>query len=173
MEISKELISNIIKESFIIIKEIHPNFILPNINYIKLTNAKSYWANIGRIKNEENSWGIHLSKYNFSLIEYERDFHNMLYSCMIHELIHTIPKCDNHGKKFKCICELISQQYPEYHPYKGEKFIKLKKENPQRPKYLLKCSVCNYEYKYCRKPKYSTENYVCKCGNKSLKLISI
>lgn len=152
-----------IKEANLLIKEKIPTYKEPIISYIKETKASSYWANIG---NCNDGWGIHVSSLLFNKISPDKLEKRML-ECMTHELLHTIPECQNHGKKFKHLCSLF---YPlEVYSYR-EEFIE---ESLPKPKYLLKCSVCNYEYNYCRKPKYSAKNYVCKCGNRSLKLISI
>ena len=155
-----------------ILKSIIPDYSFPHLEYIKWMNAKSYWANIGKIAGKENVWGMHLSKLNFSLLKDKCNFNKRMQDCILHELIHTIPECNNHKEKFKSICSLITHKYPNLHPYKGENFVELKdeKSNSFSPKYLMKCSVCNYEYYYFRKPKYSIDNYMCKCGNKELKL---
>ena len=151
-----------IEEANLLIKEKIPSYKEPSISYLKETKASSYWANIGKCK---DGWGIHISSLLFNGISPDKLEKRML-ECMTHELLHTLPECQNHGKKFKYLCSLF---YPlEIYSYKEE----LTAKSLPKSKYLLKCSVCNYEYRYYRKPRYSTENYVCKCGNRSLKLIS-
>ena len=167
MKISKENAYFIIGEASNIIKEIYPEFLLPTIDYIKITNAKSYWANIG--KTSTYGYGIHISKYLFNSIKNKSLLKDRFFGCIIHELIHTIPGCNNHKSKFKSICKQINKNYPQYILQGNDKRIPLLFLSP--PKYIMKCSVCNYEYYYFRKPKYPQEKYFCnKCGENQLKL---
>lgn len=176
--LTSENVEYAIGNAFNVLKETYPPFIQPKINYYKLTNATSYWANIGKCKEDPNGYGLHISKL-FELIQDQKIAELKFYSCIIHEIIHTIPGCENnHGDKFNNICELINSKYPEYKIQTSisNKYFKTDlplNSNNIQPKYILKCKSCGKEYFYFRKPRYDIKMYRCtvyNCGGK-LKLI--
>ena len=90
-----------------VIKNCGFDFTPQKISYIKITNATGYWANIGKDCNDNTRYGIHVSRI-FEKIPNEKDAILRLKSCLIHEIIHTIPGCENtHKGKFAKICNEI------------------------------------------------------------------
>lgn len=169
--INNNTIEDALKNAYKILLEIIPNFQIPTISRIKLTNASSYWANIGRDINTPDSFAIHISK-TFEKIPDISKAKIRFQSCMIHEIIHTIPGCNNHGKKFKKVCHLINSKYPEYQLQRTTSFedFGIPKQT-KIPKYICHCSNCNKEYIYFKKPKYPIFKYTCKCGSNKLELL--
>ena len=155
------------------ISKMYPAFKTPTINYVKVTNAKSYWANIGRDRNKPSGYGMHISR-TFELIPDDEKAELRFKSCMIHEIIHTIPGCNNHGKKFKKICNIINKKFPEYklQTKTSSEDFGVKRED-KKPRYIVKCESCGKEYFYFRKPKYNIENYYCSCGKYKLKISNL
>ena len=80
----------------------------PKIYEIRITNAKSYWANIR--KQHGDGFRIHVSRL-IELISDTSLARRRLEETIIHELIHTMPGRMNHGPKFKMICERVNRKY--------------------------------------------------------------
>ena len=159
--LTESVINTAIDNANKILKEVYPRYEIPNIWSIRITNAKSYWANIGRDKNFPNRFGMHISK-TFEKIPDLELAKIRFQTCMLHELIHTIPGCNNHGKNFKRIGYLVSRKYPQYDvctSVNAEEFGVETKERPAR--YIIKCTKCGKEFRYARKPKYAISNYCC------------
>ena len=165
-QLNENKIQSTIKNSCDIISTGYKKFIKPNITYVKVTNAKSYWCNI---KKESLGYRIHISK-SFELISDEKLAEERFCSSITHELIHTIPGCMNHGKKFKKICSILNNLYPKLKlqtSTSGDDYgVKIEEK---APKYIIKCNGCGKEYFYFRKPKYKLEDYsYTQCKNSTL-----
>ena len=95
---------------------------------------------------------------------------------LVHEYIHTVPGCDNHGPNFQKYCRKIMSKYPEYNmgTYASKEemntlhelgLVKTKKE---KAKYTLQCEKCGatwYRASMCKFVKYH-DRYKCGCGGK-------
>lgn len=157
---------------------VYPNYVEPgNINFI-FTKAQSYWANIcqstGKAIGKHKDFVIRIGSL-FNLISDEDLRIHRLNECMIHELIHTIPGCNNHGRKFKQLASRINLKYPKYNIQTQtgvENYGITIAEQPK--KYKIVCSHCGKTYYYTKKPKYSINEYQCSiCKSDKLKLIKI
>jgi len=91
---------------------------------------------------------------------------------IIHELIHCIPHCNNHGQVFKKYAKYINERL-EYNisrlGNKKEDYIKSNVEYSEKEeyKYYIKCINCGQEYLRKRINKYFTRRYRCgKCKGK-------
>ena len=166
-EVTPKNIENALTLAGNILIETIPNFKIPNISRVKITNASSYWANIGRDRETPNSFAIHISK-TFEKIPDPIRAENRFHSCMIHEMIHTIPGCNNHGKKFKRMCSLVNKKYPKYQVQTStsSEDYGIPREN-KNPKYIIQCKECGKKYFYFKLPKYPISEYVCKCGKEN------
>lgn len=169
MEVTTELVAKYIDAACEIIADCFTGFTKPKISKIELTRAHCYWANITKMP---DGWRVRISK-NFSEIPDEMLFQERMMSCMIHEMIHTIDKCCNHGEAFQYIANRINSYYPEYHVCTSTSAIDYGlTENELPNKYVVTCTHCHTEYKYKRKPKIwnyinqSTSPYECgTCGH--------
>lgn len=170
-ELNPNVIENALELAGNILLDTIPNFKVPNISRIKLTNASSYWANIGRDRDIPDSFAMHISR-TFEKIPNPDRAEIRFHSCMIHEMIHTIPGCNNHGKKFKKMCSLVNKKYPKYQiqtlTSSSEYGVD---EESKTPKYICHCKDCNMKYFYFRKPNYDISRYICKCGKSNLELL--
>lgn len=136
--------------------------------------SKSYWAKIGRDSKKNSGYFLRIGGL-FSLIPDENVAKIRFQSTIIHELIHTIPGCMNHGKRFKRICYLVNKKYPQYklQTSTGVEDLGIQLEEPI-PKYKIICKCCGKEYLYQRKPKLAIDMYKCsKCGKSDLELVNI
>lgn len=169
MELTESVIENYVEDAKFIISKCYPSFVPPTIVNIKISKARSYWATIKHIDN--NCYELRVSNI-FNEITNEYRFHTRLMSCMIHELIHTIPKCWNHGSAFKKMAAIINREYPEFVVSTGTPSENLGiKDSVTTYRYIVKCSCCGAESKYIRKPKIwqflnkeDSPYCCCKCG---------
>ena len=169
MKLTEALIEQYIDEAKIIISRCYPSFVPPTIVKITISRARSYWAQIKHVNG--NCYELRVSNV-FNEIADEYLFHKRLMSCMIHELIHTMPKCWNHGTMFKRMAALINRYYPEFDVQTGtvgEAFGI--KEDVRVIRYVVKCANCGAESKYVRKPKIwqyinkkNSPYTCCRCG---------
>ena len=151
MKITEALIEQYIEDAKIIISRCYPSFIPPIIVKITISKARSYWAQIKHV--DGNCYDLKVSNL-FSEISDEHLLHKRLMSCMIHELIHTIPKCWNHGKVFKKMAALLNKYYPDFDIQTGTEGIAFGiHESELKIKYVVKCSNCGTKSKYMRRPK--------------------
>lgn len=136
--------------------------------------SKSYWAKIGKNSKKHSGYFLRIGGL-FNLIPDEELAKIRFQSTIIHELIHTIPGCMNHGSKFQRICYLVNTKYPQYklQTATGAEDFGIQLDEPI-PKYKIICKCCGKEYLYQRKPKLNINMYKCsKCGKSNLELINI
>ena len=136
--------------------------------------SKSYWAKIGRNSKKHAGYFLRIGGL-FNLIPNEELAKVRFQSTIIHELIHTIPGCMNHGSKFQRVCMLVNKKYPQYklQTTTGAEDFGIQLDEPT-PKYKIICKCCGKEYLYQRKPKLNINMYKCsKCGKGNLELIDI
>ena len=173
-KLTEEIINNSIEIAHKILKEVYPKYKEPIIYSIKITNAHSYWANIGRCKEYPSGYGLHISR-TFEQIKDIEVARNRFQSCMIHEMIHTQPGCNNHGYNFKRLCYYVNKKYPQYKVQTSTTDESVGITIESAPiKYIIKCKICGCESKYRRKPKYSLSKYICnRCNHSEFELINI
>lgn len=119
---------------------------------------------------------IHYRRYNKHHIEISKwlmDLNeDIIKNTIIHEIIHCLPDCNNHGKEFKKYSKLINEKLgynitrlgnkKEDYEKSNLKFI----ENPQI-KYIIACENCGLIYYRQRMAKNFTKKYRCgKCKGK-------
>lgn len=177
MKLSRVKIEKAIDNAVKVLSSVYNKFDAPYINSITITNASSYWANIRRVKSHGDvSFSIRVSK-TIELIPNEELAQRRLEETIIHELIHTIPGCMNHGSYFKHFCSLVNNNYPNRYVIKtrtNSEDYGVAIENKPKFKYEIVCTHCGKKYYYARKPKYDIRNYTCgKCHKDGLIIRSI
>ena len=97
---------------------------------------------------------------------------NIIKNTIIHELIHCLPYCNNHGKEFKKYANIINEKLKYNITRLGNKKEDYKKSNKEYKeeenyKYKIKCKKCGYIYLCKRLKKNFIKNYRCgKCQGK-------
>lgn len=98
---------------------------------------------------------------------------------MAHELIHTIPGCNNHGPNFKRYAGLINKHYPKYNIstyYKVDESVEDSEVVPKTPKYIVTCETCgtkSYFYRKCKTLDIISRCTCNKCKNSNFKVESL
>lgn len=120
---------------------------------------------------------IHYRKYNKHHIEISKWLMELndeiIKNTIIHEIIHCLPDCNNHGKEFKRYCKLINEKLGYNISRVGNKQEDYKKSNiefkqeEQKIKYIIICENCGLLYYRQRMVKNFTKKYRCgKCKGK-------
>lgn len=119
---------------------------------------------------------IHYRKYNKHHIEISKwlmDLNDdIIKNTIIHEIIHCLPDCNNHGKEFKKYSKLINEKLGYNITRLGNKKEDYEKSNlefneNQKIKYVIACENCGLIYYRQRMAKNFTKKYRCgKCKGK-------
>ena len=114
-----------------------------------------------------NKHHIEISKWVLELED------NIIKNTIIHELIHCIPYCNNHGSEFKKYAKLINNAYGYDISRVGDKKKDHEKSNleyseGQKYNYRVVCKGCDQEFYRQRINKdFTNKRYVCgKCKSK-------
>lgn len=113
-----------------------------------------------------NKHHIEVSKW---VLELDDD---IIKNTIMHELIHCIPYCNNHGAEFKKYANLINAQYGYDISRVGNKKKDFEKSNieyndTENYKYKIICKQCNQEFYRQRLNRNFTKKYRCaKCGGR-------
>ena len=167
MFVTERLVRQAIRNAHEVLRSVVNNYSEPFIKNIKITDATSYWAIIQKDKEYRDTYNLRVSR-SFNLIPDENRAQTRLEECIIHELIHTLPKCWNHGHYFQVYAHRVNVKYPEYRVQTqtsssevGIKELVVKKI----PKYVSTCKKCGTTSNWYRKPKYDIHMYCCSvCG---------
>jgi ribosomal protein L33 len=145
---------------------------IPKITFEVNTRAKKRFGQCRYVGNGQYSINI-----NIDLLSEECGV-KALKETLYHEIIHTLPKCMNHGEKFKYYADIVNKAYnvnitrcssyeSKYGKEYAEKIIERNKENErQRIKYEVFCPKCG-KVRGCgyfkRQPKWyaHVERYHC------------
>jgi len=134
----------------------------PDKNYKTVTK-------IGRRKiiryEKFNKHNIEISKWVLELED------SIIKNTIMHELIHCIPYCNNHGTEFKKYANLINENYNYDVSRVGDKKKDFEKSNieykeTQNYNYKIICKGCKQEFYRQRLNRNFTRKYRCgKCGS--------
>lgn len=97
---------------------------------------------------------------------------DIIKNTIIHELIHCLPKCTNHGAEFRKYAKIINEKLGYNITRTGNKKEDFKKSNVEYSeieeyKYKIKCKECGQLYYRKRLNKNFTKKYRCgKCKGK-------
>ena len=122
---------------------------------------------------------IHYRKYNKHHIEISKWLmelnDSIIKNTIIHEIIHCLPDCNNHGKEFRRYSKLINEKLGYNISRVGNKKEDYEKSNlefkeeTKKFKYKIACERCGLIYYRQRMGKNFTKKY--RCGNCRGKLI--
>ena len=112
---------------------------------------------------------IIISKWVMSLND------EIIKNTIIHELLHCLPDCNNHGEKFKYYSKIINQELGYNISRLGNREEDLKKSNipieEEYYKYKIRCKSCNYIYYRKRLVKNFIKKYYCGICKGKLEII--
>lgn len=155
-----------------LLKSIAPSYIVPVIDNIKFTSANGYWAKIDKRNKKPNHYNLIIGNL-LNLIPDITLRQKRLNETILHEMIHTLPGCFNHGSTFKKYCVCLNKKYGySLQRTTGVSEYGIEVEHVKRkPKYLITCPHCGKQYHYTRKPVYDIHTYSCgRCGFSKLEI---
>ena len=144
-----------------------PKYETPTYTEIKISRARSFWAQIKYIS--KGKYSLKVSNV-YEEIEDEHTAKERLIGTMIHELIHTLPGCYNHGSKFKAACAVVNRKVPGYNLQRCTSMSDYGVKQEVKPiKYVMSCGKCGATWNYRRRPnimnmKEMNKHYTCACG---------
>lgn len=160
--LSQEKLNELLKKAISEVKdaeiEVLSEKIIPNI---RIAKARSFY---GICKKKPEGLEISISKYHLS------NSLESVYQTIVHEVLHTVDGCMNHGTKWKVMANRMNKKYGYSISRLGTAKSGVKLDAPPKKvvyKYIIVCQNCGHTYKRQRKSKL-TDNlnrYRCgKCG---------
>lgn len=92
---------------------------------------------------------------------------------IMHEILHTVPGCFNHGKLWKAMADVVNNSSYGYRVKRLAELEDLDKAViKNRYKYVLKCKRCKKKIGFTKKNKIIKhfKDYRCQCGGKFKKI---
>jgi DNA-directed RNA polymerase subunit RPC12/RpoP len=173
MEFSIEYIKDVYQEARQIVKECCPDFTDPIITF-KPSKARSYWAYVE--KKGSNYFWIRVSDVFAEITDCSVRKEKLL-ETIIHELVHTIPKCMNHKTYWKANCSKVRIKYPRFKLDVTDDMSGFGiSEKVRDDKYIITCQHCGHKWNYKRKPKWINRADMCRCpycNNKGMEVTAI
>ena len=120
--------------------------------------------------NEENGFIIRIS----SAVLQDNIPDTAIENVIIHEILHTIPYCFNHGKYWTRYAAVINHTYPQLHisQYASPKDynlpIRMTKKKKNGKEYKFYCKKCGQQLIFYKKTSFVKNHkaYRCSCGGK-------
>lgn len=141
-----DYLKDVVKECEIM--AIEANISIGIISNIKInTRAKQTWGLCRMLP--DNSFEIEISS---RLLE-DNVEEDALINTVVHEILHTVDGCMNHGKKWKEYAKIINEKYGlnvKRCTSSEEKHIE---KSIDEFNYILACPKCGYQWKYIRMTK--------------------
>lgn len=162
----KEKLEKLYKECIVELKSIKVD-VLKNRNIeIKInTRSKKRYGCCKKLS--KDNFIIEISEWVMDLNE------DIIKNTIIHELIHCLPRCNNHGENFKEYAKSINDNLGYNITRVGNKEKDFNKSNLEykekeiKYNYKIICENCNYSFFRQRVRKNFTKKYRCgKCGGK-------
>ena len=131
----------------------------PNKKNLYIYRGKIYYRNFYKHNIEISKWVMELNE-------------DIIKNTIIHELIHCLPNCNNHGKEFKKYASIINEKLGYNIARLGNKKEDYKKSNIEYKEkesynYKIICTNCNEIYYRKRLGKNFLKKYRCgKCKGK-------
>lgn len=154
---------------------IEPNYV---DEYTVNTRAKSRWGQTKRITTN----GIATYRIDIADCLVRDDApKGALKETVMHEIIHCVDGCFNHGENWKRVVAMVNKEYG-YHigrtdTYKDMGFETNPLKREHKAKYRVICNKCNHKWDYERASKtvqICRENRAkCSCGGKSFTVIDL
>lgn len=126
---------------------------------VYLTRAKKTY---GKCSSTPDGFTVHLSKY------FKDNCIEEVMQTLVHEVLHTLPGCMNHGSSWKTAAEIVNAKYGyNVQRCNSMEMANLTEEDKVATKhYAVECLSCGAMIYRERKSKLitHTDHYRCKCG---------
>jgi hypothetical protein len=164
VNINIDIIEDALDKANKILSEVYPKYNKPTLCKIKIGKSRTNWASIKRLG---STFELTVSDV-FNLIPECKEPISKLEGTMIHELIHTIPNCMNHGNKFKAVAALVNCRYREYNitrctPFRDYGIESIDIVRKSSKLYKVTCDHCHRVWDYHRRPKWINHANLAEC----------
>lgn len=168
MEVTYRVIEKACETAVEVLKDVYPAFNAPSIDQVKISNKMTCaWMTISKT-GLKGHYILKVSKQLFETITDSAKFENALESTAIHEYIHTIPGCFNHGAKFKVICSLVREGYGYDTNTKNSALARGGHSLRRNIVGYIVCETCGRKYPRRKRVganlKFQLEMGMCRCG---------
>lgn len=161
MELTYSLLNDVINKGVEVLKDVYPSFQYKGFVKVRIGKSRTTWGFVKRVN--KDAYELTISNCVEDILD-EQKAKNKLLSTVVHELIHTIPGCMNHGKLFKEYAARVNSKYPFLSIQRCTSMASYGVQKPvKKYSYIAKCSICNREWKYVRKPRIYNYISLCKC----------
>lgn len=165
MVVTRDLVYDELEIATTIVKSAYVDFEEPVIERVKISHARSFWGQIRSLGGR--CFELKVSDV-FNEIPNEEKAKKRFLGMLVHELLHTIPGCMNHGNKWKTVAERVNRLYPRLSVKRTTDMFEygiVRKRSDM--KYKITCHECGNEFFRRRKTIHTDENYLntfCRCG---------
>lgn len=162
MEITRDVVNEALCIAVNTLKECYPEFNYQPFTKVTIKKSSSFW---GRVRVDSNGrFSLTISKVFEEIPESFKPMIKLI-GTSIHELIHTVPGCLNHGEKFKHIASCVNNRYPEYDVRRIHSLSSFGINiNNMGYKYVVECPNCGNKVYYKKRPYFVEFLEDCTCG---------
>ena len=127
-------------------------------------------------------WGVCKYKYGRFTIEVNQDLlldeneDKALETVLLHELLHTVSGCMNHGPRWKSLADKVNSAYGyEVHRTNGAEEIGVHKyrEREREYKYIFQCDCCGQVIRRQRASQFVANYDLYRCGRCNGKIVKV
>ena len=167
MKLTREYVESVLCVANSIVRDCVKDYEEPIISEIKISPARSFWGKIKYLGGR--SFSLKISGVFEEIGDDTVMARNRFMSTLVHELLHTVRGCMNHGREWKSLASIINKHYPELRIQRCTPMSEfgIKKKTPTY-RYVVICHNCGYYY-YRQKGTDTTRpaflNAFCSCGN--------
>lgn len=162
MKVTYKLVNEAVNKAVNIISDVYPSFQYKEFTKIRISKARSKWGSV-KINLRTKEYELTISNV-FEEISDDKKANEKLLGTVIHELIHTIPGCMNHGNNFKYYAGLVNRKYPFLHIQRCTSMQEYGIQRQKKvPTYVASCSICKHVWNYYRRPKLIDCISYCDC----------
>ena len=123
---------------------------------IELTRATRTFGKCRLIK--DNTYTIYISKYFLNNPTAE------IKNVLVHEVLHTVKGCMNHGNKWKVLANRMNSKYGYNIKRTSNYILNSEEANQIKRQYTIKCQGCGQTIYRQKKSKLVTKPHLYRCG---------
>lgn len=162
MKINLSTVKKALNTAYEILDSVVPDFKKPCFAEIKFGRSRTSWASVSKRKGS-SKFILRVSNV-FECIPDEAEALRRLEECMIHEVIHTLPNCFNHGYYFKKWASKVNFYYSRYTIQRCTSMDDYGIERRKLEyKYKVTCLTCGKEFFYKKKRWWFDCSNTCTC----------
>ena len=165
MIVTEGLIRSELEVATSFVKSAFVDFMTPVIKTIKISHARSFWGQIRSLGG--NAFELKVSDV-FNDIPNEENAKRRFLGMLVHELLHTVNGCMNHGSRWKSLANKVNALYPKLKVQRCTSMYEYGiKKDTSKFNYKITCHACSNTFFRQRKSDTTDPvflNTFCQCG---------